>query len=261
MKDNAFIKDKNYIDKESFFFGVIDKKLSQEEISFGEKYFAIINKPCVCLIIEKISDIFNDLKDAILNYIGGKDVILEKDGNLVLIKFITKDLDDYHSINEYAEFLVRSVNEETCAKIKVFIGSKVSSVSDLSTSYNEARETLNFSKNYKDEKNVFAYSQFIMQKVLMGLDKEKAKEYLYALADEKMINAFSDKEMLDTAEEFFENNLNISGTSKKIFLHRNTLNYRLDKIEKTTGLNIRNFSDAVTFRLIKVLISCVKGEK
>ena len=64
---------------------------------------------------------------------------------------------------------------------------------------------------------------------------------------------------IPTAEVFLENNLNVSETSRKLFLHRNTLTYRLDKIERQTGLDIRKFSDAVTFRLITVLFK--QGKK
>jgi carbohydrate diacid regulator len=69
---------------------------------------------------------------------------------------------------------------------------------------------------------------------------------------------FADEDMINTAEEFLENSLNVSETSRKLFMHRNTLTYRLDKIEKMTGLNIRKFSDAVTFRYITILNKLVK---
>ena len=69
---------------------------------------------------------------------------------------------------------------------------------------------------------------------------------------------FDDEEMVNTAEEFLENSLNVSETLRKLYLHRNTLTYRLDKIEKATGLDIRKFSDAVTFRLITVLSKLVR---
>ena len=68
----------------------------------------------------------------------------------------------------------------------------------------------------------------------------------------------SDKEIMETAEEFLENNLNASETARKIYVHRNTLMYRLDKIEKVTGLNIRNFADAVTFRFMTILYKASK---
>ena len=89
--------------------------------------------------------------------------------------------------------------------------------------------------------------------MLEDLPKYKLNEYLELLMDEKARDIFGDEEMIATAEEFLEANLNVSETSRKIYLHRNTLMYRLDKIEKATGLNVRKFSDAVTFRLITIL--------
>ena len=74
--------------------------------------------------------------------------------------------------------------------------------------------------------------------------------------DDKEI--FTDKEMTDTAEEFLDSSLNVSETARKLYLHRNTLIYRLDKIEKETGLNIRKFSDAITFRLITILLKTLR---
>ena len=78
------------------------------------------------------------------------------------------------------------------------------------------------------------------------------------LMDANAKEVFEDQEMVTTAEEFLDNSLNVSETSRKLYLHRNTLTYRLDKIEKNTGLNIRKFSDAVTFRLITILSKLVK---
>ena len=94
--------------------------------------------------------------------------------------------------------------------------------------------------------------------MLEDLPKYKLNEYLELLMDEKARDIFGDEEMISTAEEFLEANLNVSETSRKIYLHRNTLMYRLDKIEKATGLNVRKFSDAVTFRLITILSRLVR---
>ena len=89
--------------------------------------------------------------------------------------------------------------------------------------------------------------------MLEDLPKFTRGEYLETLMDSGAREIFDDEEMVNTAEEFLENSLNVSETSRKLYLHRNTLTYRLDKIERATGLNIRKFSDAVTFRLITVL--------
>ena len=81
----------------------------------------------------------------------------------------------------------------------------------------------------------------------------KLREYMEQFGTGDGSEVFEDEDMLSTAEEFLENSLNISETSRNLYMHRNTLMYRLDKIERITGLNIRKFSDAVTFRIITVL--------
>ena len=86
----------------------------------------------------------------------------------------------------------------------------------------------------------------------------KLEEYLSELMSENAREIFEDEEMLSTAEEFLQSNLNVSETSRNLYMHRNTLLYRLDKIEKATGLNIRLFSDAVSFRVLTVLYKLLK---
>ncbi len=84
-------------------------------------------------------------------------------------------------------------------------------------------------------------------------------EYLAELSDERSREVFEDEEMLNTAESFLQSSLNVSETSRNLYMHRNTLLYRLDKIEKITGLNIRSFSDAVSFRVLTILYRLLKG--
>ena len=89
--------------------------------------------------------------------------------------------------------------------------------------------------------------------MLESVPENKLAEYLAELTDEASEEIFEDEEMLTTAEEFLESSLNVSETSRNLYMHRNTLLYRLDKIEKATGLNIRLFSDAVSFRVLTIL--------
>jgi carbohydrate diacid regulator len=90
----------------------------------------------------------------------------------------------------------------------------------------------------------------MLVKMLEGIPETKLNEYLAELMDESTEEIFEDEEMLGTAEEFLQSSLNVSETSRNLYMHRNTLLYRLDKIEKATGLNIRLFSDAVCFRVL-----------
>ena len=89
--------------------------------------------------------------------------------------------------------------------------------------------------------------------MLEDITETKLDKYFNELTDENFRELFEDEEMLNTAEEFLRSSLNVSETSRNLYMHRNTLLYRLDKIEKATGLNIRSFSDAVSFRVLTVI--------
>ena len=105
----------------------------------------------------------------------------------------------------------------------------------------------------KNEKiDIVRYSQDPVEYIVNALSPARVVS-VDILANDDSNSVFDDEEMINTAEEFLENSLNVSETARNLFMHRNTLIYRLDKIEKETGLNIRNFSDAVTFRLITIL--------
>ena len=138
------------------------------------------------------------------------------------------------------------------------MGGTVKSLTDIAISYAQAYTTqrLALQNNYK--RGVHPFKQYVLYKILEDLPRYKLNEYMELLDDSRAEDIFNDEEMKETAEEFLENSLNQSETARKLFLHRNTLNYRLDKIEKATGLNIRKFSDAVTFRLITLIRELVK---
>ena len=94
--------------------------------------------------------------------------------------------------------------------------------------------------------------------MLEDVPESRLREYTGQFRIENAEEVLADEDMITTAEEFLENSLNISETSRNLYMHRNTLMYRLDKIERITGLNIRKFSDAVTFRVITILYKLLK---
>ena len=106
---------------------------------------------------------------------------------------------------------------------------------------------------------VHSYREYLLVKLLEDLPKSRMREYLEQFRAESAEEIFEDEEMTETAEAFLESSLNVSETSRNLFMHRNTLMYRLDKIERVTGLNIRKFSDAVTFRILSVLYKLMQS--
>ena len=120
-------------------------------------------------------------------------------------------------------------------------------------SYAQAESALKISEALESKNNVHSYKEYMLYKIIEDLPPMMLMNYYNVLVDGDAKSIFSDPDMLGTAEKFLENNLNVSETARKLYMHRNTLTYRLDKIERATGLDIRNFSDAITFRLCGLL--------
>ena len=246
------------LSRTEFFKKVLKGETDGNALSKYSVKFNVPDLPCYAMIITSASPIA-DIKGVLTGYADGKaDTVVDTAENeCVLIKFCDKTSDDYRSQGEYAEYLRQIVYEELGAHINVYVGGKVKGLGDLVNSFVQAGVTKNYSSPSATGE-VHTYNEYILLGIIEELPKSKIKEYLDVVMDENAREIFDDEEMVYTAEEFLNNSLNVSETSRTLYVHRNTLNYRLDKIEKATGLNIRKFADAVTFRLIIYLRKLVK---
>ena len=198
---------------------------------------------------------------ALLEQYGGNslDTALKMNENTcVLVRFVGKDAEEYHSSFDYAEFLVQSLKEELGIDAQAGVGPTVKELKDGALSYAGAENALRYADVFEVSGSVHSYREFILVKMLEGIPESKLSEYLAELSDEHLKEIFDDEEILNTAEVFLQSSLNVSETSRTLYMHRNTLLYRLDKIEKATGLNIRSFSDAVSFRVLTILHKLLK---
>ena len=128
----------------------------------------------------------------------------------------------------------------------------VDNIKDIARSYREAQAALEVGRVFDTDKNIVSYENLGIGRLIYQLPTTLCEMFLNEVFKKGSIEAL-DRETLSTIQCFFENNLNVSETSRTLYMHRNTLMYRLDKIERVTGLNLRKFSDAVTFRLITIL--------
>ncbi len=193
---------------------------------------------------------------SVLEQYGGNslDSVLQMDENhCVLVKFVSEEESEYRSSVDYAEFLVQSLKEELGLNVQAGVGPTVRELKDVALSYTGADNALRYADVFEINGNVHSYREFVLVKMLENIPENKLSEYLAELTDEHFKEVFEDEEMLSTAEAFLQSSLNVSETSRHLYMHRNTLLYRLDKIEKATGLNIRLFSDAVSFRVLNVI--------
>lgn len=251
---------KENLSRDEFYKNVINGKYSFFEIEEYVKENGIAENEACSMIISGLEEKADEICEVLRNYSNDdKDVIIKLDGDkIAFIKAKDEAVEEYRSVFEYAEFLYQLFNEETGVHAGIYIGSDVKTTADVSESFAQALIAENIGKRTQLSGHVHSYKEFTYIKMLEDLPKYKLSEYLHNLMGSTSKEIFEDKEMLLTAEEFLDNNLNVSETSRKMYLHRNTLTYRLDKIEKATGLDLKKFSDALTFRIIVILNKLVK---
>lgn len=222
--------------------------------------FSVKNGACFALAIH-VPKLLTEAMETLTQYSETtSDAVVKMDGQtLALIRYTpTEESEEYNSSYEYGEFVVQFLKEELGIDAVVGFGSTVKDVKDVATSYLQAASALRYADTFSVRGSVHSYREFVLVKMVEELSAYKQAEYRAELMDEAAQEVFEDEELLATAEEFLLSNLNVSETSRNLYMHRNTLSYRLDKIEKSTGLNIRHFSDAVSFRMLSVLYKLLK---
>lgn len=179
---------------------------------------------------------------------GAKDYVTSVDeGHIILIKALEKT-DDYKEVNEIAKAIVDALGAEAMVDTRVAYGTIIEELKDVSKCYKEASMALDVGRIFYVEKNVLAYNELGIGRLIHQLPISLCEMFLEEVFHGNAIEQL-DKETLTTVNAFFENNLNISETARQMYLHRNTLGYRLDKITRTTGLDVKKFDDALTFKI------------
>ena len=257
LAENFFFKE-TALSQADLFRAILLGEMNKTQIIKYMHKFSIKDAPAFVMLIDVEKTHFEETKQMLTTCADTLDIVIELDGQIAFIKFLNEESTEYHPPIEYAEFIKQSVYEEVGVSVKVAVGSTVDSVLDLGVSFSQAVSAFRMSKMLCSKGEIHSFKEYMLIKMLEELPKHKLAENLQMLLDTSAKEIFSDEEMLSTAEEFLESSLNTSETSRKLYLHRNTLIYRLDKIEKATGLNIRKFSDAITFRLITILSNLVK---
>ena len=176
--------------------------------------------------------------------------------NIIIVKEV-KQSETYKDIEQTAFVILDTLNTEAMSRVKVAFGTIISSLKDVSKSYKEAKMALDVGKIFYSDKNVVAYSNLGIGRLIYQLPIPLCKMFIREIFGDMSPDDF-DEETLATINKFFENSLNVSETSRQLFIHRNTLAYRLDKIQKITGLDLRVFEDAITFNIALMVVKYMK---
>lgn len=211
------------------------------------------NVPRVVYLIESNndSDTNADVMDIIRNLFPekGKDFITAVDEhNIILVKDLSEEGSHENTLGQIADTIVDTLNSEALGKVRVASGSIVKDLRDISKSYKEAKMALDVGKIFYAEKYIIDYNRLGIGRLIYQLPVSLCKMYIEEIFKDIRIEDFDD-ETLNTISKFFENSLNVSETSRQLYIHRNTLVYRLDKLQKNTGLDVRIFDDAITFKI------------
>ena len=167
--------------------------------------------------------------------------------HIVLVKEL-RDKDKADEIERYAHTISDTLAAEAMSRGQVAIGTVVMDLKHVSASYKEAKMALEVGKIFDTEKNVVNYETLGVGRLIYQLPLSMCRMFLDEVLQGVSIDSFDD-ETLATVNKFFENHLNVSETSRQLYIHRNTLVYRLDKLQKMTGLDLRNFEDALLFKI------------
>ena len=206
-------------------------------------------KRCVA-VFRACSPLVTDLQTAIVSMAP-----VEKGDAVISLDYQTavyiKDLEGQTTddMTEFTEAVIGTLETEGILDIRAGIGSESNNLADLRDSFSEGRKALSLGMRYHMQERVYVYARQMLERIIDTIPDDRKKEIRSAFYRNSQETALSD-EMLETVRVFFRNDLNLTAASKQLFIHRNTLNYRLDKIKKEFGLDLRSFSDAVVFRII-----------
>ncbi len=257
---NLLVAYKERFDKDNFIKNLLlDNLLLVDIYSRSKKLHIQTDVARVVMIVESGNGRDNNALELTRTHFGGnnKDFITAVDENNVIV---VKELSD-GDVNKELEKAARSLNtyltKEGIKEVRIAYGTIVHELKEVSRSYKEAKMALDVGKIFFDERDIIAYSELGIGRLIYQLPIPLCKMFIREIFGGKSPDEF-DEETLTTIYKFFENSLNVSETSRQLFIHRNTLVYRLDKLQKSTGLDLRVFEDAITFKIALMVVKYMK---
>lgn len=257
---NLLVAYKERYDKDNFIKNLLlDNLLLVDIYNRAKKLHIETDVRRVVFIIETKNEKDTNALETVRSLFSGKtkDFITAVDEkNIILVKEL-KPNETYDDMTRTAKVILDMLNTEAMTKAHVAFGTIINEIKDVSRSYKEAKMALDVGKIFYSGRNVVAYSNLGIGRLIYQLPMPLCKMFIREIFDGKSPDDF-DEETLTTINKFFENSLNVSETSRQLFIHRNTLVYRLDKLQKSTGLDLRVFEDVITFKIALMVVKYMK---
>ena len=257
---NLLVEYKERYDKDNFIKNLLlDNLLLVDIYNRAKKLHIETSVNRVVFLIETKDEKDSNALETVKGLFAGKsrDFITQVDEkNIILVKEL-KEEEGYEDMEKTANVILDMLNTEAMISVHVSFGTIVNEIKDVSRSYKEAKMALDVGKIFYSDQNVIAYSSLGIGRLIYQLPMPLCKMFIGEIFGENTPDDFDD-ETIATINKFFENSLNVSETSRQLYIHRNTLVYRLDKLEKSTGLDLRVFDDAITFKIALMVVKYMK---
>ncbi len=257
---NLLVAYKERFDKDNFVKNLLlDNLLLVDIYSRSKKLHIQTDVSRVVMIVESGNSKDNNALETTRVFFGNnsKDFITAVDENNVIVVKELSEPDAGKEIERTARGLCNYLTKEGIKGLRIAYGTVISEIKEVSRSYKEAKMALDVGKIFFDERDVIAYSELGIGRLIYQLPIPLCKMFIREIFGGKNPDEF-DEETLTTIYKFFENSLNVSETSRQLFIHRNTLVYRLDKLQKSTGLDLRVFEDAITFKIALMVVKYMR---
>ena len=257
---NLLVAYKERFDKDNFIKNLLlDNLLLVDIYNRAKKLHIETEVRRVVFVLETDHDKDNSSMESIRTMLGSKtgDFITAVDEKSIIVVKELAEGEDYEDMERAATQILDCLGPSKRAEAHIAYGTIVEEIKEVSRSYKEARMALDVGKIFFGERNVIAYSSLGIGRLIYQLPIPLCKMFIREIFEAKSPDDF-DEETLTTINKFFENSLNVSETSRQLYIHRNTLVYRLDKLQKSTGLDLRVFEDAITFKIALMVVKYMK---
>ena len=228
--------------------------------SIAPEFGLELEKPRCAVLFQSVGDaqaVENTLREV---FSGSANDIVVSVGRNSTVLLRSMENTHYDELKELVMAVMETAYEETGVKLTAGIGEMQSELGKMSVSLREARRAMEIGRTFRPGSRVYSYRELLIERFMCEIPPDLARRYYEVLFNKKNARIFND-EMVQTIDKFFECHLTVSEAARQLYIHRNTLVYRLDKVQRATGLDLRAFDDAITFKMLRMLGRVNDGQK
>lgn len=254
-----------HFDRNGFIRNILLGNMLMVDIFSKAKKHHIHEAPRVVFVIDtgkKNNEVVMELVRNLANIHAGDFVTGVDRHSVILVKDVSHiaEKEREEALRQTASRLADNLHMEAMIRVRVGYGSVVEQLPEIAQSYQEAKLALEVGRVFYAGLDTISYGKLGIGRLIYQLPMSLCKMFIQEIFGDRIPDILEDEEAMTTINKFFENNLNISETARQLYVHRNTLVYRLERIEKAIGLDIRTFDDAMTFRIAVMVIAHMKNQ-